>query len=375
MTTPALDGLDRPRIKPVFQVMYLQGRVRLGGGLGYASEIDDPDGVYARLIRMLDGTHAVEDVIAAMAPSLDADAVTDALSTLNDAGYVDDASTLPPPSFGEDALARYKANLNFFSTLDSSDDKYALQERLCEARALLLGLGGIGSNVCMALAELGVGHIVGVDFDCVELSNLNRQVLYSTESVGRPKADVAAERMRSFNPDVEFTGIQRRLTSVDDVRELISGGGWDVVVNLADKPNGYIDHWVNEAAVEADVPVFAAAIYCAVGTAYSVVPRRSACYACRVEKELDEAPQLREELAYARRFEVNDANGALGLTCMFQAYVVTSEVLRHLLGIGPLLTENATLEVNFLTFEQRLHPFARNPACRVCGDTDGGRGR
>jgi molybdopterin-synthase adenylyltransferase len=361
-------ALQRPNVKPVFQVLYLNGRVRLGGGLGYASEIDDPDGTYARLVRLLDGTHDVDEIVAAMAPELDAVAVAQAVTTLVDAGYVEDAAAVPPPSLTAPQLERYRPNMNFFSTLPGPRDKYEHQLTLRDARGLLLGLGGIGSNVCVALAELGVGRLLGVDFDAVELSNLNRQVLYSTNAVGRAKVDVAAEYLRAFNPEVRFTGVRQRIASVDDVRELMAAEPWDFVVNLADKPNGFIDHWVNQAAVEHGCPLFAAAIYCGVGTAYSVVPRCTACYACRVERELLEAPHLREELEYARTFEVNDANGALGLACMFQAYVVTSEVLRHLLGIAPLVTANATLEIDFLSFEQTLHPFPRDPECAVCGN-------
>jgi molybdopterin/thiamine biosynthesis adenylyltransferase len=358
--------LRRPRVKDVFGVLRLPGRVRLGGGYAYVSEIDDPDGVYGRLLDLLDGTRDRQEIAAAMAGQLDSTAVEECIRTLAEAGYLEDAAVAPPEGLAAEELARYRGNLNFFSVLECQPSKYACQLRLKRCTGVLFGLGGIGSNVCIALAELGVGRLVGIDFDRVELGNLNRQVLYSTDSVGRPKVDVAAERLRAFNPEIEFVPLQRRVDGLEAVREILRAFDADFVVNLADKPNGYIDHWINQACVERSVALFSASIFCGVGTAYSVIPGRSACYACRVAQELTESPRLADELEYVRRHGINDANGALGLSCMFQAYIVSSEILRHLLGV-PLLLAHRTLEIDFLSFEQTFHQFEQRPDCEICG--------
>jgi len=368
-TAPPRSSLPvRPRLKEVFGALMLPGRIRLGGAFGYASEIEDPDGNYACLLERLDGRHDLEDLVDALRGRLTPDDVTEALCLLVDAGYVEDADVSVPAVLSSDDLQRYKANINFFNTLSGTPSKFERQAQLKQSTGVLFGLGGIGSNVCTALAELGIGRLVAVDFDRVELSNLNRQVLYSTPAVGRPKAEVAAERIREFNPDIEFVAHDRRITSLDDVRSVLDEAAPNFVVNLADKPNGYIDHWVNRACVERGVPLFAASIFCGVGTAYSVdQPGTSACYACRVAAELAASPALVEELDHIRTSEHNDANGALGLACMLQAYVVASEILRHLLGFATPLTRDRTLEVDFLTFEQTWHAFPRRAGCEVCG--------
>jgi molybdopterin-synthase adenylyltransferase len=373
-TAPPRPSLPvRPRLKEVFGALMLPGRIRLGGAFGYASEIEDPDGSYACLLELLDGHNDLEELIDALRGRLTPDEIAEAVDTLVDAGYVEDADVVVPAILSSNDLQRYKANINLFNTLSGTASKFERQAKLKETTGFLFGLGGIGSNVCTALAELGIGRMVAVDFDRVELSNLNRQVLYSTTAVGRPKAEVAAERMAEFNPDIEFVAHDQRITSLDDVRGVLDESGPDFVVNLADKPNGYIDHWVNRACVERDVPLFAASIFCGVGTAYSVdQPGTSACYACRVSAELAASPALVEELEHIRTSEHNDANGALGLACMLQAYVVASEILRHLLGFATPLTRNRTLEIDFLTFEQTWHAFPRRADCEVCG-TGAGR--
>lgn len=365
---PRSSPLARPRLKEVFGALMLPGRIRLGGAFGYASEIEDPDGSYALLIERLDGRHSPAQLVDALRGRLTGEEVADALDQLAEGGYLEDAQAVAPGILGEEELERYKANINFFNTLHPAPPKFECQARLKRTTGLLLGLGGIGSNVCTALAELGIGRLVGVDFDRVELSNLNRQVLYSTPAVGRPKADVAAERLREFNPDIDFVAHERLISSLDDVRDILDGDAPDFVVNLADKPNGYIDHWVNQACVERGIALFAASIFCGVGTAYSVDrPGTSACYACRVDAELAATPALAEELEQIRASNHNDANGALGLACMLQAYVVASEILRHLLGFQAPLTRDRTLEIDFLRFEQTWHDFPRRAGCEVCG--------
>jgi molybdopterin-synthase adenylyltransferase len=368
MTAGAVSLPIRPRIKPIYDLLYLPGRVRLGSGPAYASEIDDPDGRYARLLRLLDGTRTVADLERDMAGGLDADELAEALETMFAEGFLEDGADTPPPVLTSDDLVRYSPNLNFFRTVVAPGvSPFGPQAALKELRVTILGLGGIGSNVCIALAELGVGHITAVDFDNVDLSNLNRQVLYSTDVVGQPKARAATARMKAFNPDIEFVAHERRLNSLDDVEELLDDSRPDFVFCLADKPNGYIDFWTNEACVRRGIPFSAASISSRVGTAYSVVPGEGPCYQCRVDSEIEAAAELRDSLEYVREHEVNASNGALGPACMFLAYFLSYEMLRSCLDdMKPVLAADRLLEIDFVTFEQQWHKFERRQDCTVC---------
>ncbi len=358
----------RPRIKNIYDAFYLAGRIRLSSGFAAAFEIDDPDGCYAGLMTLLDGTRTVAELADELAGRLGPDEVAEAVAALQEGGFLEDAAERPPPELTERDIERYAPNLNFFRFMAAPGEScYGPQAKLKNTRVTLLGLGGIGSNLCIALAELGVGHITAVDFDHIELSNLNRQVLYSTSAIGRPKAEVAAARMRDFNPDIEFVAEQRRMTSLADVTNVVEESSPDFLFCLADQPMGYIDFWANEACVRNRVPYAGASICSPLGTTYSVLPGSGPCFQCRNDSELAGQPELAEELEYIRAHDIRGRNGALGPACMMLAYFLSYELLRYRLGLCPMLAENKLLEINFVTFTQQWHEFSRRPDCPVCG--------
>lgn len=358
----------QPRIKQVYNVFYLAGRIRVDGGTACAFEIEDPDGRYTELLMLLDGTRTVAGIETELAGRFGPGEVIDGLNVLEENSFLEDAAGEVPAELTENDIERYAPNLNFFRFIAGPGEScYAPQAKLKQAKVTVIGMGGIGSNVCLALAELGVGHIRAVDFDRVELSNLNRQVLYSTPAIGQLKADVAAQRMRDFNPDIEFVTDGRRISSLADMAAVVDGDPPDFLYCLADKPMGYIDFWANEVCVPRGVPFAAASIASPVGTAYSVLPGSGPCYQCRVDSELAAEPQLAEELEYVRQHEVRGKNGALGPACMMLAYFLSYEFLRHRLGLCPLLTESKIFEIDFVTFAQQWHDFPRRPDCPVCG--------
>ncbi len=359
--------ISRPKIKEVYEVLCLPARIRIGMGFGYAIEIPDPEGKFTPLIQLLDGSHDLLEIIAELKDLLTEQEVQDGVQLLLEEGYLEDAAVPPPSLFSERELQRYRVNLNYFSTLCKGfESKYDYQMKLKNTRVLLFGLGGIGSNVCMALAELGIGHVTAVDFDRVELHNLNRQVLYSTETVGQLKTEVATSRIADFNPDIVFEAINHRIQSLQEVRSILDAHPCDIVVHAADRPMGFIDNWVNEACVERGIPLFAGAIGKQNGFIYSVIPGETACYNCKALQETEAAPHLVEEIEFVRKHSISARNGALGPACMFAAYMLSYEILRHHLKIAPLITYNCTLVINCMTFKQEYYHFKKHDTCPVC---------
>ena len=361
--------MNKPRIKEVHGVLFLNEKIRIGTGYGYASVIEDPGNKFAQLIKLLDGKHTLEEIFKQTSPTLSEEEVHEAIELLLEEGYLEDAEEVPPSILSEQELVRYRVNINFFNTLCKGyESKYAYQAKLKHAHVVLFGIGGIGSNICLALAELGIGKFTAIDFDKVELHNLNRQVLYSTSGVGRLKTEIAKQRLSDFNPDIEFTAINKKIESLDDVRELLDAYPCDIVVDAADQPTGFIDFWVNQACVERQIPFFAASVAKQWGRAYSVIPGETACYNCRVIHETSVTPQIQEEIDYIKESNFWTPNGALGPACMFHAYFISYEILRYLLNTGPLLTFNRTLEINFMTFEQEYTEYQKQECCGVCGN-------
>jgi molybdopterin/thiamine biosynthesis adenylyltransferase len=358
---------ERPRIKEIYGVLQLDGRVRLGVVEGYAAEIDDPDGRYTALLTRLDGTRTPAALVAELDGVLGPDEIGDALTSLDQGGYLEDAAMALPAGLSPAEADRYRVNINFWNTLcGPGESKYDLQLRLKNLRVGLIGLGGIGSNVAMALAELGVGTVRAIDFDTVELSNLNRQMLYATSALGELKADAAVRRIHEFNPEIDFGAVPGRITGVGAARAFLGDARPDVVFCLADKPNGYIDQWINAACVAEGVPMIAGSIFGVMGNAYTVVPGVTACYQCRIDTELSAAPKLAEELDLVQRTNFSAVTAATGASCMFHAYYLVYEMLRIVLGLGEPLTGDRLFQINFLTFEQRYTDLPRRAACPVC---------
>src|ERR671929_794957 len=131
------------------------------------------------------------------------------------------------------------------------------QLRLLESRVLLIGAGGLGSPAGLYLAAAGVGKLGIVDADVVDESNLQRQIVHSTQALGTPKVDSAKAAVQALNPDVQVVGFQERLTSENVDRILAEG--WDVIVDGADNfPTRYL---VNDASVWHDIPVVHGSIF------------------------------------------------------------------------------------------------------------------
>jgi adenylyltransferase/sulfurtransferase len=225
------------------------------------------------------------------------------------------------------------------------------QEKLKNSSVLLVGAGGLGSPAATYLAAAGVGRIGLVDFDTVEASNLQRQILYGTRDVGRPKLEAAAERLHDLNPHVEIERHETRLTS-DNALEIIDD--YDVVADGTDNfPTRYL---VNDACVMTGTPNVYASIFRFEGQVSVFATEDGPCYRCLYEEP--PPPGLVPSCA---------EGGVLGILPDFIGTLQATEVIKLLadLGeplVGRLLMVDA-LEMNFRTLDVPV-----NPECPVCGD-------
>ncbi|MDT5025575.1 MAG: sulfur-carrier protein adenylyltransferase/sulfurtransferase [Micromonosporaceae bacterium] len=222
--------MNRPRVKSVFPPIPLDdGIIRIGGAdFGIAAEIRDDERRHVwQLLQVLDGTRSMAQLVQEMCardPELTAADVEAAVAMLEDGGYLDDAAIAPPAVFSPDETERYRRNAEFFSFFHLPPlTGYDFQARLREAKVTVLGIGGLGSYVALALAAAGVGDLLLVDDDNVELHNLNRQVLYTDADVGSHKTVAAARRVTQANPHVAVSTLSRRVSGVSDAPSLHGG--------------------------------------------------------------------------------------------------------------------------------------------------------
>lgn len=152
------------------------------------------------------------------------------------------------------------------------------QEILKDKKVLILGCGGIGSHVGWNLTTLGVGEIDFVDFDVVELSNLNRQILYDEYDIGKSKVEVLKNKLQSVNSNIKINAICKKLTSESDLEELCTSKSYDLVIKSLDSPLVF-SKWLDSVCVKNELKYIAAIVmdsYLAVGPTY--IPGKSLTY-------------------------------------------------------------------------------------------------
>jgi bacteriocin biosynthesis cyclodehydratase domain-containing protein len=353
--------MDRPRIKRTKELLTSEAGDVYVLRPGEQSDlvIEQPDATARSILGALDGTRPV----AQLEREFGEERVRDALAQLADAELLEDAADFERVSARE--RGRYDRQLRYFS--DTSRGAHApseYQRRLREARVLMLGVGGLGSWASYALLCCGLGELVLVDGDEVEESNFNRQILYRERDVGRAKVEAAAEALGEFDSSCRLTAVNRRLESVDAVRELAEDA--DFVVNGADWPAHDIERWVNAACFDLGVPFITMSHsppFARVGPLYA--PGATGCFACQ-ERTYRDAFPLYDELVDQRRGRPSQA-ATLGPVCAFIGGQVALETLHHLTGLFPPASLGMAHVYDLRTMEVSREPVPQVADCEVCG--------
>jgi sulfur-carrier protein adenylyltransferase/sulfurtransferase len=226
------------------------------------------------------------------------------------------------------------------------------QLKLLDSKVLLIGAGGLGSPASLYLAAAGVGRVGIVDADVVDESNLQRQIVHSTDSLGEPKVESAKRTIEALNPDVEVVAYKERLTSENIER--ILADGWDVIVDGADNfPTRYL---VNDASIWHKIPVVHGSIYRFEGQVTVFKPYEGPCYRCLFPTP--PPPELAPSCA---------EGGVLGVLPGVIGSLQASEALKLALGIGePLVGRLLLFDALAATFDEVK--LRRDPDCPVCGE-------
>ena len=224
------------------------------------------------------------------------------------------------------------------------------QRTLMGSKALIIGAGGLGSPSAIYLALAGVGTVGIVDFDVVELSNLQRQVLHHTADVGRPKVQSAIDNIKSYNPDVNVVVHETRLES-DNAMEIIDQ--YDLVINGAD--NFAPRYLVNDACYLQNKPLVDGSILIFDGQATVFLPGEG-CYRCLFPSP--PPPGMVPNCAEA---------GVLGALTGVVGSIQATEALKYFLGIGESLSSRLLL-VDALSMTFREVRLKKNPNCPLCGE-------
>jgi len=224
------------------------------------------------------------------------------------------------------------------------------QEKLLEAKVLIVGAGGLGSPAALYLAAAGVGTVGIVDNDCVEISNLQRQIAHFTKDLNVAKVESAAEKMREINPDIKVN-TYRDFLCADNINSIIDG--YDFILDGTDNfPTKFL---VNDACVLKGIPFSHGGILRFNGQTMTVIPGKTACYRCSFRKP--PPPDAVPSCAQA---------GVLGAIAGMLGTIQAAEALKFITGTGELLT-NGLLSFDAKTMVFRKIKLKKQENCPVCG--------
>lgn len=223
------------------------------------------------------------------------------------------------------------------------------QQKLGQSRVAVVGQGGLGSPAAYYLAAAGVGHLSLIDGDVVEESNLQRQILHDSTSLGHPKSESARQRLEKLNPHIEIKTQQQKLMR-DNAPQLL--GGHDFVLECSD--NFAAKFTINEACVELGISFSHAGVQMFSGQTLTVIPGKGPCLRCLFPEELDDSWKEQEENL-----------GILGSIAGTFGSLQATEAIKSLLGIGKPLDSLLLLDGRDMSW-RKIH-LERNPQCPVCG--------
>jgi molybdopterin-synthase adenylyltransferase len=362
----------RPRVKRAHDpIRFPGGRIRIGSvQYSVGAEIRDSSGHVWRALQLMDGSRGPQDIIREMQAGpggLDAASARAIVEQLCDSGYIEDAAADTATGFSHRELERYSRNENYFGWVDTTprDEKFGLQARLRDARVSVIGLGGSGSTVATSLVCAGVGHIRCVDFDTVELSNLNRQVLYTEDDLGASKVERAVARLSRMNTEITVEGLEQRIDSVKGAAAAIDEV--DFTVLCADMPHPDVQLWTNDAAAASSKP-WSVCFYAGPTLMTGIfVPGQTPCYRCLLAS--GPSPLRNDQGATGEAlYGATDVNGVIAPTAGLAGQFGALEVIYFLTGLRPQ-TVGRLFHQNLMIYDHSYYvePRARPDCCQCAG--------
>jgi bacteriocin biosynthesis cyclodehydratase domain-containing protein len=354
--------MKRPRIKRTCESIETpEGDLYLlRGSADTDIRIEQPDREQRELLASFDGEHSRED----LEDRFGREAVEGLIAQLEELDVVEDGADddLVP----EAEMARFDRQLRYFSDIGSDGlTPSQCQERLRDARLAVLGVGGLGGWSAWALACCGIGEMWLIDGDRVEVSNLNRQILYTESDVGRLKVEAAAERLKAFNSAMRIEATAERLESEAEIAEFIAGA--DIVIDAADWPAHDIERWCNAACFEAGIPYITMSHFppvARVGPLY--VPGKTGCFACQETAYRRSYPLF--DIAVEQRRAQPSPAATLGPACGMIGGQVGLEVMHHLTGLCEPSTLGTAHIYDLRTMEVKREAVVPEPGCPICGE-------
>lgn len=358
-----------PKVKPFVEFCWRNGILSFFKIPGLSINLHDEVKFIYNVCCMMDGaTHldVLKEKISLIYPR-EIQFIEDLLTVLDNEYLLED-SFYNVSDTSVDDKERWSKNTEFFgSYCRANENKYQKQKSLSTIKVTILGLGGVGSNVLLNLAALGVLNFRIVDFDEVSLSNLNRQILYNETDVGLCKCGIAKSKILQFLPKANIEQFNKKLESEKDVLDIIEGQ--DVVIAAADIPRDKILDWVNSACVKLKIPYICGGVDSLWATYFSIIPGVSGCMECWKQSASSYSSLYQDIIREEHFVSAVSPNVAIMPMISMVSGLISTEFLKIVTNISGPNALGKLCVFNFKTIHITVQEtWEKIPTCPICKD-------
>ncbi len=340
------------KVRNHIPIIPINKKVQLGGTTNSSVTIEDEDGLVYKLLQLCDGKNDEKDIFDKLQedyPYIELNGVKSILNQLSKLPYLFELNMNPIQD------ERQSRNLNFLSNFDIyGNEKEDFLKRIVNSNIMIIGLGGAGTNFLYNMMSWGVKKIVGIDFDKVEISNLNRQIFFEEKHVGEYKVDVIKKNINKFNSSINFIPINKKITNKEEIKQLINQNEIDYVLCSADSPQFWILKWCNEACIDTHTTWSYTGMSEYITRFQTIIPGETSCYECW-EREINTDEESKEKYDILLNNEHRAENDCILANSSLAASLLSFDVIKILGELPKTNIMSINNKVNFDHFTNELY--------------------
>lgn len=363
-----MHSYSKPSLKPLVEFWSVDGKINFFHRPGMAIQLKDSSGFIAYVCRLLNGKMTLIELKEYLFPLFPNETpyLEKLLSVLDKEYLLEDVIHNYPENLTEYDTIRWSRNIEFFGAhCKAMENKFSYQEKLKKSKVAIFGLGGVGSNILYNLAAMGVCNMTAVDFDKVELSNLNRQIIYSESDIGKLKSEAANNRISHFFPNANIKFINKMISCQEDIEEIITDQ--DIVIIAIDLPREKIMNWFNGACIKKSISFLCGALDSRIVTYFTIVPGKTGCIECWKTTKKESNLVFQDVIQQEGFVAASSPNVAIMPLISLVSGFVTNEFLKIVTGISEPQSLGKLWEFDIITSKITVsETWVKNPLCSIC---------
>lgn len=343
-----------PKIRDYLSIYKYNNKVGIGDTPNRALEISDPEGIFYKFVKLCDGTRTKEEIFLELNnKNISFEELIEWLDVLSNEGYILEDELDNQKFMSDSKNERHLRNINFLSNFSAdSKNKFDYIERIQKQNVLLLGLGGVGSVILYNLAALGVEKITGVDFDTVDTTNLNRQILYGEKDIGRKKTESSEKTISDFNSDITYKTLDIKIESYDQLENIIQENDFDFIFCAADTPPFLLYQWVDEISENYNIPWMYGGTREAISSYSLIVPNKTYSYRKSFRAHLEKSNgEALEKYNYVKENKPKYANNCIAASSSILSSFMIFDFIKYVTGMEQTLSNDSIIYFDYRNME------------------------